>query len=68
MDEWERSREHGGGAGQGLGAEHHSQVPGRGRTLWIPSAIVFIFIFLTRGNKKMDLAETPILTPKLCLI
>lgn len=68
MDEWERSRGHGGGEGQGLGAEHRSQVPGRGRTLWIPSATVFILIFLTRGKKKMDVAEPPILTLKLCLI
>lgn len=53
VGEWERSRGHGGEAEKGLGAEHPSQVPGRGRTLWIPTPVAFILFFLIRGKKKL---------------
>lgn len=48
VGEWKRSRGHGRGAEKGLEAEGPSQVPGRGKTLWLPTAIAFILIFLTR--------------------
>lgn len=68
VGECKKSRKLGRGAEQWLEAENPSQVPGRRRALWLPTAIAFISIFLIRDKKKLDLAETLILTIKMRFI
>lgn len=51
--------------GRGGGAEQ-GEVPGRGRALWLPAAVEFPLLVLTRDKRRLDPAESPTLAAEMC--